>query len=174
MSGTFTEKFELDDEQRQVVVDSVHHEVHEGEMMHVSYGVSNLANNASLDVLLTTGVSEVHTVIRYAAGGDANIYLYESPTVANGTALTVYNMTRNNSRTAATVAKHTPTVSATGSTALISEFLPGGSGGQAGGGSVRLGTEWILLPSTNYLIRITNLAAGIQQASIAVEFYEAS
>ena len=174
MSGTFTEKIKLDEEQRQIIIDSVHDEVHEGEMMHVGYSSASVANNASLNVLLTTGNAEVHAVIRYSAGGEGQCYLYEAPTVVNGTGLTIYNMKRTSTRTPATVAKHTPTVSATGSTALVDEFLPGGSGGLAGGGAVRLGTEWILKPDTDYLLRFTNQAATAQQVSIAVEFYEAS
>ena len=174
MSGTFTEKIKLDHEQRQVIIDSVHDEVHEGEMMKCGYSSASVANNASLNVLLTTGNAEAHAAIRYSAGGEGQCYLYESPTVSGGTALSIYNMKRNSTRTAATTAKHTPTVSATGNVALIDEFLPCGSGGQAGGGAVRLGTEWILKPSTDYLLRFTNQAATAQQASIAVEFYEAS
>lgn len=175
MSGTFTEKFELDDEQRQVIVDSVHHEVHEGEMMHAEYYAASVSNNSSIDILLSIGAHEAHTVFSVNAGGAGVIYLYESPTVSGGTAVTVYNMKRSNAALPLTTIKHTPTVTATGSTALVNRYIAGGTSPTTRvGGGVRSGTEWILAPSTNYLLRFTNSSGGTIAVSMAIELYEHS
>lgn len=43
-------------------IDTVHHEVHEGEMFHASHTNGSVANGASVDLLLSTGYKECHTV----------------------------------------------------------------------------------------------------------------
>ena len=176
MSGTFTEKIKLDEEQRQVIIDSVHDEVHEGEMMHAEYYAASVNNNASVDVLITTGESEAHAVMNLSAGGSCVAYLYESPDATGGTAITCYNMKRDNSRVPSATVEHTPSVSGTGSTALIAgRLIPGGTSQTTRvGGGTRTGTEWILAPSTKYLFRVTNISGSTVGVSVAVEFYEGS
>lgn len=153
-----------------------HHEIHEGRMFEVSYKTpdgSPLADNATILIRLLTGVQECHTVFGGNVGGDAQGELLEAPTINTpGAAMTEWNMNRTSPHSATAQAFLDPTI--TGGALLFDAFIPGGTGGNASGGSgaVRLGTEWILRPSTEYVIRLTNRAGNAQPASLAVQWYE--
>lgn len=157
------------------VVDTVHHEVHEGEMFHSEYYAASLANNGSLDIEIATPADkEAHFVFTINAGGQAVAYLYEAPTVAGGTAMAVHNMNRRSANLPGTTIVHTPTVSATGTTVLVNgRLLAGGTSVQTRvGGGVRQNTEWILRPGTKYLLRVTNTSGSAVPINVACEFYE--
>lgn len=159
-----------------LVIDTVHHEVHEGEMFHASHTNGSVSNGANVDVLLATGAAvETHASWEVFAGGQVTIYLYEAPTVsANGTALTVYNMKRDSLNAPDGLLYHTPTVSATGSVALVNgRILPGGTSPTTRvGGGIRSGAEWILAPDTLYLLRVANTSGGTIAVNVVLEWYE--
>jgi hypothetical protein len=157
-----------------LTIDTIHHEVHEGEMYHAEYSVASVANDASLDLLVTVGLKEAHSVFEVLASGLVQVYLYEAPTASGGTPLAIYNMKRASLNTALSTVTHTPTVSSTGSVVLVNgRLLPGGNSPQTRvGGGVRTGTEWLLAPSTKYLIRITNKSGAAVIINSSVEFYE--
>lgn len=69
-----------------IIIDSVHHEVHEGEMFHASHTSASIADDANLDILLTVGAKEAHATWEVFAGGQVTVSLYEAPTVSGGTA----------------------------------------------------------------------------------------
>lgn len=156
------------------MIDTVHHEVHEGEMFHAGHTAASVANGASVDLLLTTGAKECHTTFEVFAGGQVSVYLYEAPTIANGTAITIYNMKRSSANAPLSTVKHTPTVSATGTTALVNgRILPGGSSPQTRvGGGIRQGVEWVLAPDTAYLLRVTNGSGATIAINVGLEWYE--
>lgn len=161
-----------------LTIETIHHEVHEGEMFHVGYTAASVANNASVDVLLVTGATvETHASWEVFGGGQVTVYLYEGPTVGEGdegTALTIYNMKRDSANTPEAAAYHTPTVSATGTVALVNgRILPGGTSPTTRvGGGIRSGSEWILAPGTMYLMRITNTSGGTIAVNMGLEWYE--
>lgn len=157
-----------------ITMDVVHHEVHEGEMFHVSHTVTSAANGANVDVQLTTGAKEAHTAWEVFAGGQVTVYLYEAPTTSGGTALTPYNMKRASTETPTAAVVHTPTVTSVGSVALVNgRVLPGGTSSQTRvGGGIRSGAEWILKPSTKYLMRINNSSGSTIAVNVALEWYE--
>lgn len=156
-----------------IMIDTVHHEVHEGEMFSCEHSASVL-NSASLDFHFKTGTKHSHTAPVINAGGSIQIYLYEAPTLnTNGTSIPVRNMKRSSSNVAGATAFHTPSVGGVGSTALINgRLLPGGTSPTTRiGGSAR-NTEWILKPSTSYLLRCTNVSGGTIVINPVIEFYE--
>lgn len=157
-----------------LIIDTVHHEVHEGEMFHASYTDGDVADDASVDMLLTVGAKECHATWEVFAGGQVSVYLYEAPTVADGTPITIYNMKRASANTPLSTVKHTPTVTATGTTALVNgRILPGGTSPTTRvGGGIRSGTEWILAPDTAYLMRVTNDSGAGIPINVVVEWYE--
>lgn len=161
-----------------LAIDTIHHEVHEGEMFHCSHTGASVSNAASVDVLLVTGAAvETHATWEIFAGGQVTIYLYEAPTVTEGnegTALTAYNMKRDSDNTPDALLYHTPTVGATGSTALVNgRILPGGTNPTTRvGGGIRSGAEWILAPDTLYLLRVTNTSGGTIAINLVLEWYE--
>lgn len=157
-----------------LTIDTIHHEVHEGEMFHAEYTNTNVANNGSVDLLLTVGVKEAHFVFALNAGGQCLAYVYEAPTSTGGTAVAAYNMHRSIATAPLTTVTYAPTVTATGSTAIVDgRLLAGGNSVQTRiGGGVRTNTEWILKPSTKYLLRVTNTSGGAVAVNVALEWYE--
>lgn len=159
-----------------VMIDVVHHEVHEGEMFHASHTNVALGNGDAVDLLFSVGSAvDAHAVFEVFAGGQVTVSLYESPTVgATGTALAEYNMARPITRTASSEVYHTPTISDTGSVALVNNrVLPGGNSPQTRvGGGIRSGAEWILAPGVDYLLRVRNTSGGTIAVNIGLEWYE--
>jgi len=159
-------------------IDTVHHEVHEGEMWHTGHTVASVANGNSMDLLFHSGGAyDCHMTFEVFAGGQVSVYLYEAPTVAaegDGTPLVIYNMKRSHVGASHSQAYHTPTISATGTTALVNgRILPGGTSAQTRvGGGIRQGVEWILNPGTNYLLRTTNTSGSAIAVNVGLEWYE--
>ena len=149
-----------------------HHEVHEGETFYVSRYAEDVADDASIIILLQVGATkEAHCTWAAACGGDAEIQVTENPTVnAAGTAMTEFNMNRHSTETATVVATHTPTVA--GGTLMPNYMVPGGSGGNAVGGTTRQNTEWVLDINSDYVIGIFNRSGQARNMSLAVQWYE--
>lgn len=154
-------------------IDVVHHEIHEGEYFFTEYSAS-VNNAASLQIRILTGADGLHFDSDIGVGGQCQLYLYEAATISLGTPLVIYNRKRNDvTHTAPFQAWHTPTVGATGTTALIpGRLVPGGSSNQTRiGGFGGQRKEWILLPNTEYLLRITNTSGAAVVISATVEGY---
>lgn len=102
------------------------------------------------------------------------MYWFEAPTItATGTAIASYNKNRNYADNPTMDVYEDPTVTADG-TQLAEIFVPGGTGANSVGGSANLSGEVILEASTDYLIRVTNIAASSQDISITTLWYELS
>lgn len=157
-----------------LVMETVHHEVHEGEMFHAAYTNGSVANGANLDLQLTTGAKEAHTTWEVFAGGQVTVSLYEAPTTSGGTAVTAYNLKRSSTNTPTGAVAHTPTVTATGTVTLVNgRILPGGNSPQTRvGGGIRSGAEWILKPATKYLMRVNNSSGSTIAVNCVLEWYE--
>lgn len=157
-----------------LMIDVVHHEVHEGEMFHAAYTNASVSNGANVDLQITTGLKEAHTSWEVFAGGQVTVSLYEAPTTSAGTAVTAYNMKRLSANVPLSAVVHTPTVSATGSITLVNgRILPGGTSPTTRvGGGIRSGSEWILKPSTKYMMRVNNSSGGTIAVNVVLEWYE--
>lgn len=159
------------------LIDYIHKKVHDGLMYHAEHLILSVGNNASCDLLLTTGAVMPHLVISPNTGGACVFYLYSQDATFNvvgGTPVPVYNMLRSAPAVAGIMAVvHTPTVNNTGTTPIITRFVPGGASQQTRiGGGVRTGTEWILKPNQKYLMRLTNVSGASIAISCALEWYE--
>jgi hypothetical protein len=152
-----------------------HHEVHEGETFNASAFIVDLADDANLVMLLVTAAGvESHLTFELACGGDAEVQFYEDTTTSNqGVGIAERNMKRSSANVATTVVTKAPTVTLDG-TLLFNKAIPGGTGGNAAGGSVRDDTEWILAPNKQYLIRLFNRSGNPKIASIVSQWYEES
>lgn len=132
---------------------------------------SELANDVAHDFLIRVGALSAHATVRVSVGGNCDSLLYEATTVSNnGNALDTISKNREALGTAQTITYEGPTVTGAG-TLLFSWFVPGGTRGTAGGGEWGE-TEWILAPSTNYLVRITNRSGNAIQLSVSVGWSE--
>lgn len=155
------------------VIEFDHHQVHEGESFQVTSPPAALASGASIDFRLVVGAvlpttRAPHLDIEVDATVETWVYLYEAPTTsANGTQQTVHNRNRGSTNTPSATVWLGPTVSAEG--VLLSSWIIGS--GNKGGGSSRGSLEWVLKPSTVYLIRMTAKAAN-NDACMRLQFYE--
>jgi len=52
--------------------------------------------------------------------------------------------------------------------------ISGGTGGNSAGGEAALRDEWVLKPTEEYIIEVTNIAGNVQPCSLNVEYYEHS
>ncbi len=155
-------------------IDTVHQSVHDGRYFSCSYFNNTIGNNATIRLLVQSGVHPMHTIIKGAMGGDALGRLYENPVFSNaGTSLIVSNHNRTSERECDAVITHTPTLSSSGSQINGTSFIPGGTGVFSVGSTVEgFKSEIIFSPNTDYLLEITNTAGGNQPGSIHIEFYE--
>lgn len=77
-------------------IDRFHTIIHSGDYKYVGIHTGSIGNNNSLDVLIVPHILPVHIEIEYGLGGDALIYVYESPTcTVTGTIQNVINRNRN-------------------------------------------------------------------------------
>ena len=158
---------------RQVRLAEPHYEVHQGAAFVASHIFPGLASGSAASLLLLPSARHAHTVFDVSSGGDAEIYLFEAPTLdATGTALGLVNLNRALQSGANMLAYHTPTVTASG-TALFEAVLPGASGMQLPPGLLpRANTEWLLKNDIAYLLFAINAGNTTEAISINMECYE--
>lgn len=165
-------KFVNTDHWYNITADTVHEHIHDGDHYNASYLVAAVANNGNADIRFTTGAKSCHMNAVMTASGKSQFFIYEAPTVSVGTAITIYNNKRSSTNTPTAAVKHTPTVTAAGTTLLINGLINGGTGGVSQGGSGGNRNEIVFKPSTEYLIRLTNTAGTAQDLNILLEWYE--
>jgi len=154
------------------IVDVNHLRLHEGRAYYVykmfPYA-AGLAAGASIDIAIAWPANySAHAVFDYGGSGEAEFFVYESPTTSGGTAMTVHRRNRVITTASAAAAVLAPTVTATG-TELIAEFVPAN---KQGGGGQMFTFEYILKPLTTYLFRLTNVNSQAHAAHLMVEWYE--
>lgn len=151
-----------------------HHEVHEGNLYSVSYkspDASPIADNGTIILTLTTGAKYCHVQAYGAMGGDAEGEFCEAVDITGGTQMAERNHNRPSSKTATAAVLRDPTVNDAG-VLLEHLFMPGGTRQFAVGSTGSQRTEWICLPNTTYMMRLTNRSGGAQPGSIGVVWYE--
>jgi hypothetical protein len=156
------------------VADINHIRLHEGRAYYVYdfHGSANqLASNANMDIAIAWAAGKTpHLVFDVNCGGDAEFKIYEGATVTGGTAFTAINRYRPSTNVSASAALIDPTVTSTG-TILASQFISGGSGGQATGAAA-FSFQYVLKPLTTYLFRLTNRSGQSHMAHAMIEWYE--
>jgi hypothetical protein len=154
----------------------VHHEIHEGEMFHVSYkapDASPIADNGTITFVVETGNRWCHITPLPAMGGDAEFELRRGVvfTGGTGTGMARYNKNQGKSTVATATVTRNPTITNPG-VLMENDFLPGGTGGNAIGTSGGERDEWILDINKTYMFRLTNRAGNAQPGSLRIEWYE--
>jgi hypothetical protein len=153
-----------------VTIDSVHKRIHDGQLFSASSFVLELADDA-VSMILIRVASFAHMALQAGCGGNAEIEFFEGTTTsADGSALATPNHNRASATVATTLVFSGPTPTGDG-TELGTGFIPGGTGGNAIGGSTSSFAEWIL-DANDYMVRLTNRAGTTQPASIQVVWYE--
>lgn len=141
------------------IIDSVHEHIHAGEDFYYDDNIT-LANGASQDYLLTTGIKHAHLVFDFDFLFVTQIQIFEASDKTGTTPQTIVNRNRNSATTPLNTV-HKGTSGGTTDGTRIRNYKAGlstGSGAnkiQSGGGmSGRF--ETILKPSTKYIFRITS------------------
>ena len=158
-------------------MEHAHYQVHQSNFWTVSH-IFNIDASSTGEMLITTGTHKTHIGFGFNGGFDFRWSLLEGITVtSNGTTLTAYNNNRSAPTATLNGWNYAP-VGATLGTTIFNEYIPGGIGphalGGSGGGPVRNGSEWILAANTKYLFRILNLANTTQTASMVFNYYESN
>ncbi len=156
-------------------LDVAHYEIHYGGMFHAEFTNSSVANNGTVNVLMSTGDTGGHAIFEVAVGGQSSVQFWEAPTAATGsTVVPAFNMNRWLTRTAESLIYAAPTITATGELTLVNRIIPAGATVQTRvGGQSSKGVEWVLAPNTDYLLRVTNTSGGAVPVSVMLEWYEA-
>lgn len=157
-----------------VIVDHYTYSVHHGNRFKACYlrpHGSELANDATYNLLVATGSQCPHAKVRVGVGGNCDLLIFEGVTVsANGNLLPAYGKNRVDSGTALTEVYDSPTITNDG-TSIFQWFAAAGEKGFAGGGSWGE-TEWLLKLNTLYVVRIVNRSGGPIQFAMSVGWTE--
>lgn len=154
------------------IIDVNHLRLHEGRAYyvykHYSYS-AGLAAGSSIDIAIAwpAGVTP-HAVFAYSSSGEAEFYVYESPTTSGGTPMTIFRRQRVLTAASQGAAVLAPTVTDVG-TELFAEFV---SASNKGGSSESYTFEYVLKPLTTYLFRLTNVNEQSHPATLRIEWYE--
>jgi hypothetical protein len=140
---------------------------------------SKLANNASINIVITAAVNKSLGVGFIAScGGDAEVTIYENSTsVTGGTLFVPLNRNRASTAISTTGILIDPTIGTLG-TVIYESLVFGGtdSGGGGGGGSKAAGAtargDYALLDDVSYTFRLTNTSGSSQQAELMVQWIE--
>jgi hypothetical protein len=134
---------------------------------------ANIANNASIEVLIKSGGFRCHGVANWFGNGDLQLFFYEGTTVSSdGTPLPVVNRDRESSNTSGCEFYVNPTVSDDGNLIGQRWVLAGGTPGLAQAGVADFDREWVLAKNTNYLMRLQNRSGGSVRMGMTLPFYE--
>jgi hypothetical protein len=152
-----------------VTIDYSHEKAHDGEMYHAGYYAGTLAAEGTLLLSIAVGTVSPHLLWDISAGGNAEVRLTEGGTITGGTAVTVYNMDRNNAGSGLSTVAHSGAL--TGGTAFYNVMIPGGDGPKPTGGQGRGGAEWILMTGKTTIVEIVNIASAYP-VSVGCTFYE--
>jgi hypothetical protein len=158
---------------RNITIDTVHQKTHEGRYFSGGAYLSNLANGATLSLLIQSDPTQsTHTRLSVTAGGNVTLQLYEGVTISvAGSAVTMSNHNRSSSKVFAGTVTSQPTTSG-GSQLNATQFIAGGSGPHAGGGGGGFSAEWVLAPSQTYLAVVTNTSGGAIPLTLECAAYQ--
>lgn len=153
-----------------------HAYIHDGRLYETFYKATLTAANTFNIGFLTAASKYVHyRPSAVSSSGDlVTIYLYESAVVYSASStLSSYNHNRNVTAAATAIVKVASTVSAAG-TLISQSFIGGGTGvGGAKSGAERGDVnEWVLQPSTQYVIKVNNGSAASNTIQVNILWYE--
>jgi hypothetical protein len=155
-------------------IEENHRLIHDGLFYTTYVYAQDVANGGNLDMLISVPAdSRPHfqSIDLAFESGPNTLLFYEGVTTsADGVALTALNKNRNATRVPEVTCYSGPTVTDLG-TELGLDYFPVG-GKKEGALTVGGNGEWILKPSTKYLLRFTNNTGQVEDLEIRVFWYE--
>jgi len=128
--------------------------------------------NASSGIVMLSITTPASPVLRFvpavvSAEAECRVQFIEGPDgIADGTEVTPRNADRNSSAASSASVKYDPTVTIGGGVVLGNVVL---GNGRAVGGSITPSGEWLLKPSTTYVLLVENKTTSKNQ--ISIRFY---
>ena len=163
----------------QTTIDSAHRMIHDGFFFNTSGKETGWTNGTTKEFLISPPAGcypHVQAMVLNFGRGDIDFEAYEGPTITdNGTALTVRNVNRNSDNTPDLDLYASPTTTDDGTMEFQLWVPPTSTGtGQSSNGieGVGQGSEWILKPSTPWLVRLTNNSGATIDWSYEFSWYE--
>jgi len=160
-----------------VLIDAVHHLIHKGN----AYCLSQLKAVDAFDIAspmtyhIVVGTTPIHLTMLADATSAATLELFEDNgnalhfDISGGSAVTPVNRNRNSANVSLATIKTGVTVTKATTDVLKYTRMINYTSGELEGSFQRL--EWILAPSTEYLVKFTSIADN-NEGSLAIEFYE--
>jgi len=161
------------------VVPHEHYRIHNGQAYftgalwgEINSPVNPVADNAAVEILVQAKTG-MHSIFDISASGDCEIQRFKSVTFSDaGDVMASFNKNEYSTNTTSSIISCAPTVSDYG-TELPPIFLPGGTGGNAGGGQDGgYSRELVMKTGVDYLVRITNRKGQSSSISFNMEWYE--
>ncbi len=152
-----------------------HLKIHEGLLYTVSSTVTiaNVGGVHDFMAVVPAGTfPHFRSITISTDNGPIAVQFFEDTTVsASGSLITAYNNSRSSLNVTTVLIYDSPTVTSAG-VVLETIVIPGNK--QTGSFGSESSNEWILKPSTNYIIRVTNntIGAGDSEVTINMFFYE--
>ena len=163
------------------VIQEQHRLIHDGMFFTTSGKQTGFADATSVEFLISPPAGcfpHIQSMVLNFGRGDIDFEAYEGPTVTdNGTALPTRNVNRNSTNTPALNLYANPTTTDDGVMGFQLWVPPTGTGtGQSANGTagVGQGSEWILKPETQWLVRLTNNSGSTIDWSYEFSWYELS
>lgn len=133
---------------------------------------AGLAQNANLDMVISTGVSiNPHIILQAHCDQNAIIYFYEDVTVTSGGTLFVpINRNRTSTTTAHSGVLVNPTLTINNGV-IYEEYLSAGDSKKSSGTGA-YSFEYVLKSNMSYLFRLTNVGTTAAATFMSLEWYE--
>lgn len=160
-----------------IVMDVDHLHVHDRQLLYSYEYQAALANAATIDMFVKVDAEfETHQRIIVKSGGDAKLTIekYSVAPTSPTAQFTVFMRKYQKDATAAAKTKIYGGVTGGTKAEVFDTLIPGGTGGNAIGGSGGNEAELILEEGFWYRIFVTNVAGTSKKVSLESEFYELS
>lgn len=158
-------------------IDETHRMIHDGFSYHCT-SRTTVANGGDLDILLVNPAGSfphMNGILFSLSDSPCDIKTYSGATTsAAGVVVTRWNRNLNSSNESKLIASTGPTITDLG-TQIHDRFVPdaGGQGSKdVGLVTPNFGEEWILVPETEYIVRLTNNSGGSITVSMEMLWYE--
>lgn len=155
-----------------LIIEPSHGAIHAGTHFTLTYN-KIIGAGSVVSVMITTPASSTSKYIHFVAGVEADkaaTWTFSQCSASVGSALTAYNNNLNSTSTSDTSIVANPTITTYGT--ILETHIIGTSGNPASvtGGGVEQRNEWLLVPSTQYLVNVTTVSASTN-TTITIPFY---
>jgi len=163
----------VQDDGRGVIIDAVHHEIHEGEHYYTANYFSLAASGTADFCLIIPNDLAIHMVFSITTSETTTLEIYEDADFAtDGTAITFFNSNRNSSNTTSLLAYQDSTINSLGNKIYGKKVMANSNARREEVGNFGEHEELVLKKGSKYIFRMTNLATGSNDINYLASYYE--